>query len=848
MRSANIAASTTLLALSLTVLATAAPTLSQPISTAAQQSRSAARADLKDILATAAGSNFKTLLDAVEAAGLTETLKSGGSFTVFAPTDAAFAALPEGALAALLLPQNRAQLRALLAHHVVPGRLLSMEVANIEDAQMARTAGGGRETIRADREGFRYGGSRIVRADIPCTNGVLHAIDRVVLPKPTRSEDSLRLSLQEAAPVDLIAALRAVPDGRYSTFVAAVEASGGGQAWAQSEPDGNWTIFVPTNEAFARLSESERAALLDPRNREVLRAVLDWHALPKIQTWSFDLDGGERAPVMISQNEDRFVLDVIANGAVFVYKLRSSADRSLEEPFKARIVAGDIPVGGSVVHVIDRVMIPPQFENTLIASQAYPESEVTSFSRGADAQYNARYQVREMLARAESMGEETAVALYEFGLRILEEVVPVTRNGVIIMGNEMARDRATLRGRVQARLDDLDRVWYASFIANSPNAASLADPIPGATIRATAPEAVSPAAPGAEAPAPQTESSRSALRQTTTRARASATAEARLATAPLEWCEVIATDADPTIVTDAVLREAIAKSGLPWHVRDKTSGIEMLLVPAGQFLMGESAGDREALANEAPAHVVTIRQPYYLGRYEVTKEEWAKVLGSEGRSGAEPVEPGVERTELELGGGRTIAVSGGYELVDSQGAPVLTRQTAEVLPDGTVIFTTTPVDVDTGRATDTRRGLPINCTWNKAAEFCQRLGMRLPTEAEWEYACRAGVSAPRYGELDAIAWHRGNSNDRTHPVGTKAANALGLYDMLGNAWEWVNDWYGDYTRSAKTDPTGPESGKARIVRGSYFDYEDGFSRASRRYAIQSSDFAAGTGFRVARNP
>jgi formylglycine-generating enzyme required for sulfatase activity len=84
-------------------------------------------------------------------------------------------------------------------------------------------------------------------------------------------------------------------------------------------------------------------------------------------------------------------------------------------------------------------------------------------------------------------------------------------------------------------------------------------------------------------------------------------------------------------------------------------------------------------------------------------------------------------------------------------------------------------------------------------------------------------------------------------VGTKAANALGFHDMIGNAWEWVSDRYGDYTRSAKADPTGPETGKSRIARGSFFDYEDGFCRATRRYEIQSVDLGT-CGFRVARNP
>jgi formylglycine-generating enzyme required for sulfatase activity len=274
----------------------------------------------------------------------------------------------------------------------------------------------------------------------------------------------------------------------------------------------------------------------------------------------------------------------------------------------------------------------------------------------------------------------------------------------------------------------------------------------------------------------------------------------------------------------------------------------MLLVPAGQFMMGKSSGDAEALANEVPAHPVTISQPYYLGRYEVTREQWSTVLGRDARTGAEGVKPGVQGVQVDVGGGRTVIVSGGYELVDSKGNAVPTQQTAEAGPDGTIVFTTTPAEAGQGGPPDTRTGLPVTAGWSKTAEFCRLAGLRLPTEAEWEFACRAGVQAPRYGELDAIAWHLGNSGGRKHPVGTKAANALGFHDMIGNAWEWVSDWYGDYTRSAKTDPTGPETGKSRIARGSFFDYEDGFCRATRRYEIQTIDSGGGVGFRVARNP
>ena len=126
-------------------------------------------------------------------------------------------------------------------------------------------------------------------------------------------------------------------------------------------------------------------------------------------------------------------------------------------------------------------------------------------------------------------------------------------------------------------------------------------------------------------------------------------------------------------------------------------------------------------------------------------------------------------------------------------------------------------------------------SWDDVQEFIRRLNAtvgeeryRLPTEAEWEYAARAGTSGDRYGNLGAIAWYEDNSGDRTHPVGRKAPNAWGLYDMLGNVWEWVEDWYGDYPGGAVTDPAGPVSGSKRVSRGGSWYDSARYCRASYR--------------------
>jgi formylglycine-generating enzyme required for sulfatase activity len=145
--------------------------------------------------------------------------------------------------------------------------------------------------------------------------------------------------------------------------------------------------------------------------------------------------------------------------------------------------------------------------------------------------------------------------------------------------------------------------------------------------------------------------------------------------------------------------------------------------------------------------------------------------------------------------------------------------------------------------------LPVeNITWNDAKSYCQAAGMlRLPTEAEWEYTARAGSKGSRYDDLDAIAWYNGNSGSKTHEVAGKQANAWGLYDMLGNVWEWVADWYAAYPPGNATDPQGPASGMSRSLRGGSWYFLPGCARASCRGRDEPANHGGYIGFRCGGN-
>ena len=233
----------------------------------------------------------------------------------------------------------------------------------------------------------------------------------------------------------------------------------------------------------------------------------------------------------------------------------------------------------------------------------------------------------------------------------------------------------------------------------------------------------------------------------------------------------------------------------------------MIRVRAGSFLMGSPAGEEGRFANEAQVEVRLTRD-YFLGRYPVTQGEYQAVVGG-------------NPSHFSQCGARCPV-----ERVSWYDAVRFTNRLNE------------------------RLGLP-SCYDNEGrvvggATVYACAGYRLPTEAEWEYAARAGTSGARYGALDAVAWYSGNSGGGPHPVGGKQANAWGFHDMLGNVWEWTATWY-RAAHSGGTDPVGPSSGSFRVLRGGSWDGDASFARAAGR------DFSAPVfrfinfGFRLARS-
>ncbi|GHU48965.1 hypothetical protein FACS1894200_06950 [Spirochaetia bacterium] len=251
-------------------------------------------------------------------------------------------------------------------------------------------------------------------------------------------------------------------------------------------------------------------------------------------------------------------------------------------------------------------------------------------------------------------------------------------------------------------------------------------------------------------------------------------------------------------------------------------GIVMAEIPAGTFMMGSPLGEVGRESDETQ-HSVTL-SAFKMSKHEVTQAQWQAVMGNNpfySKGNDKPVE-----TVSWYG---AIAFCNKLSLI------------AELEP----VYSVNGITDWAGLAYSSIPTLD-NATWNAAFRDPSKSGYRLPTEAEWEYACRAGTITPYFSgsSVDTAGWYTSNSGNKAHPVGTKQANAWGLYDMHGNAWEWCWDWYGVYSSA---NPSGAASGAYRVVRGGSWSHYAQFLRSAYRgdRAPASSD-NFGSGIRLAR--
>ena len=235
-------------------------------------------------------------------------------------------------------------------------------------------------------------------------------------------------------------------------------------------------------------------------------------------------------------------------------------------------------------------------------------------------------------------------------------------------------------------------------------------------------------------------------------------------------------------------------AGAEFQTHTNSLGLEFVLIPAGSFTMGSENKDRPA--KEKPAHKVRLSRPFYLGKFQVTQEQWEAVMDTN---------PSAFR------------------------------------------FPNHPVE---------------QVAWDEVQEFIKRLNekeghqrYRLPTEAEWEYAARAGTNTEwSFGKdslrIDDYAWYIENSGETTHPVGQKQPNAWGLYDTGGNAFEWVADWYDPdyYSVSPAVDPAGPPTGGSRVIKGGCWTCQPVGVRPANRNGLAPNERSSSLTFRLALSP
>jgi transforming growth factor-beta-induced protein len=269
-----------------------------------------------DIVDTAVSAGiFKTLVAAVQAGGLVDTLKSAGPFTVFAPTDEAFAKLPAGTVESLLKPENKAKLVQILKYHVVAGKVAAADVVKLSSA---KTVEGSNVKIKTTNGKVMINSSNVVKADIMTSNGVIHVIDSVLMPPSPDIVDT------------------AVSAGIFKTLVAAVQAGG---LVDTLKGDGPFTVFAPTDEAFAKLPAGTVENLLKPENKATLVKILTYHVVAG-KVMAADVVKLKNAKTVQGQS----VKIKAKNGKVMIDK--------------ANVVKTDIGTGNGVIHVIDTVLMP----------------------------------------------------------------------------------------------------------------------------------------------------------------------------------------------------------------------------------------------------------------------------------------------------------------------------------------------------------------------------------------------------------------------------------------------------------------------------------------------------------
>ena len=275
-----------------------------------------AKPAVKDIVDTAVGAgSFKTLVAAVKAAGLVETLKGEGPFTVFAPTDEAFAKLPKGTVESLLKPENKEKLQSILTYHVVAGKVMAADVVKVTGTVSVQ----GQQIDVVVKDGtVKVDGATVVKTDIACSNGVIHVIDSVILP----------------ADKDIVET--AVAAGSFKTLAAALTAAG---LVETLKGEGPFTVFAPTDAAFAKLPAGTVESLLLPENKDKLIGILTYHVV----------SGKVLASDVATLKSAKTV-----NGKEAMIK---ASDKGVMVD-AAKVTATDIEASNGVIHVIDSVILP----------------------------------------------------------------------------------------------------------------------------------------------------------------------------------------------------------------------------------------------------------------------------------------------------------------------------------------------------------------------------------------------------------------------------------------------------------------------------------------------------------